>query len=109
MVNDILNAAGVKHRRGRFTGKAPDTYAVWMDDTSTERGPDPLPGAPLLIQHDVTVELYEAKPDDAKEAAVEAAITAAGLHFTKQDRYWLQTEQLYQVIYEFSYIEKRRT
>lgn len=109
MVDGILNTAGVKHRRGRFIGKAPNTYAVWMDDTSTERGPDPLPGAPLLIHHDVTVELYTVKPDDAAETAVEKAITDAGLHYTKQDRYWLQTEQLYQVIYEFSYIEKRRT
>lgn len=104
MVSDILTAAGVKGRRGRFTGAAPSTYAVWMDDLTTD-GPD---GIPRIIRHDVTLELYEHKPDDAKEAALEAAIAAAGLHYTKQDRYWLETEQLYQVIYEFTYYEKRR-
>lgn len=105
MVNKILTAAGVPYRRGRFTAKAPATYIVYMDDITTD-GPD---GHPWIRQHDITVELYENKPDDAAEAAVEAAISAAGLNWTKQDRYWLQTEQLYQVLYNFTYYEKRRT
>jgi hypothetical protein len=104
MVNKILTAAGVAHRRSRYTGKA-NTYAVWMDDQNTN-GPDGLPS--LLVQHDITVELYESKPEDAVEAAIEAAIAAEGLQYTKQDRYWLATEQMYQVIYEFTYFEKRR-
>lgn len=54
------------------------------------------------------MELYETKPDDAAEIAMEAALTAAGVQWTKQDRYWIETEQLYQVIYEFDYTEKRR-
>lgn len=108
LVTDILTAARVQGRRGRFTGPKPTSYVVWFDDVNTERGPDPFAGAPLLIHHDVTLELYEDKPDDAAETALEAAIIAAGLQYTKQDRYWLQSEQQYQVIYEFSYIEKRR-
>lgn len=103
MVNKILTASGVPYRRGKFTGKAP-TYAVYTDDITTD-GPD---GLPLILRHGITVELYESKPDDAAEAALEAAISAAGLQWEKQDRYWLQTEQLYQVVYEFDYIEKRR-
>ena len=105
MVSKILTAAGIEHRRGKYTGKA-STYAVYMDDVTTD-GPDGLPLR--LLRHDVTVELYESKPDDAAEAALEAAIAAEGLQWTKQDRYWLQTEQQYQVIYDFSYNEKRRT
>jgi hypothetical protein len=109
MVNSILAAAGLKGRRGRFTGAKPSAYVVWLDDADTEPGPDPVPGAPLTIRHDVTLELYEDKPDPIAEAALENAIVAAGLHFSKQDRYWLQTEQQYQVIYEITYYEKRRT
>ena len=103
-----MTAAGVKCRRGRLTGQKAPTEAVYLDDVTTEQGPDLFPGAPLLIRHDITVELYEDKPDDAAEAAVEAAITAAGLYYTKQDRYWLQSEQMYQVVYDFTYYEKRR-
>jgi hypothetical protein len=104
MVNKILTAAGIKYRRGRFTANAPDTYAVYRDDWDAG-GPD---DRPLVIRHDITVELYESKPDDKAEASIEKAIGEAGLHYTKQDRYWLSTEQLYQVIYEFTYYEKRR-
>lgn len=104
MVDRILTAAGIKGRRGRFTGNAPSTYAVWLDDITTD-GPD---GRPCIYRHDVTVELYENKPDDRAELALEVALTAEGLMFTKQDRYWIQTEQLYQVVYDFTYYEKRR-
>lgn len=108
MVNDILTASGIKHRRGRFLKPPEGTYAIYMDDTTTD-GPDGLPaGASFIVTHDVTVELYEAHPDDAAEAALEAAILAAGLTWAKQDRYWIKSEQLYQVIYEFTYREKRR-
>jgi hypothetical protein len=105
MVKKILTAAGVQGRRGRFTGSKPVSYVVWLDDQTTE-GPDDQPGA--LIRHDITLELYEDKPDNAAEAALEAALAAEGLQYTKQDRYWLQSEQQYQVIYEFTYYEKRR-
>lgn len=105
MVDIILTAASVPHRRSRFPSPPAGTYAVYTDDVETN-GPDVAPW--MVATHNVTIELYEATPDDAKEAAVEAAINAQGLPWTKQDRYWLQDEQRYQVIYEFSYIEKRR-
>lgn len=106
MVNKILAASGIAYRRGRFTvHPAPDTYAVYMDDVTTD-GPDGEPQ--LLRRHDVTVEVYMNQQDDTALAALEAEIAAAGLHYTKQDLYWLQSEQLYQVIYEFTYFEKGR-
>lgn len=104
MVHRILAAAGLKGRRGRFTSPPLGSYVVWFDDLTTD-GPD---GLPWIIEHDVTFELYESKPDDAAEAALEAAIAAEGLQYNKQDRYWLDSEQMYQVIYEFNYTEKRR-
>lgn len=102
MIKTILDAAGVPFRRSRFLKPPAGTYAVYMDDVDTD-GPD---GMNRIFNHDVTVEVYEPKPDDKAEAAIEAALDAQGLHYTKQDRYWLQEEQRYQVIYEFSYIIK---
>lgn len=102
MIKTILDAAGVPFRRSRFLKPPAGTYAVYMDDVDTD-GPD---GMNRIFNHDVTVEVYEAKPDDKTEAAIEAALDAQGLHYTKQDRYWLQEEQRYQVIYEFSYTTK---
>ena len=105
MVDTILKTTGLPYRKARFIKPPAGTYVVYMDDIETD-GPD---GQPRVLTHGITVELYEPKPDDAAEAAIAGAITAAGLQWTKQDRYWLQEEQRYQVIYEFEYIEKRRT
>lgn len=104
MVNDILREAGVKYAQARYKPPLPSTYAVYMDDQEGE-------GADLivcLIHHSITIEVYESKPDDATEQAIEAALNRRGIQWTKQARYWLQEEQRYQVIYEFNYIEKRR-
>ena len=106
MVNDILTAAGILYRRSRFVGAKPETYAVYTDDVSSD-GAD---GAafPRVLTHGITVELYEDRPAPDAEAAIERAITEAGLPWEKQDRYWLQSEQQYQVVYEFNYTEKVR-
>ncbi len=105
MVNEILTEAGVKYRRARYTAKPlPDTYAVYFD----EREAGGADGINCLINHNIMIEVYEAKPDDETEAAIEAALDARGLAWTCQDRHWLREEQRYQVIYEFTYIEKRR-
>lgn len=108
MVNKILTASGIPYRQGRFLNPPKNTYGVYFDDSDTGGGPDPLPGAPQLIRHDVTVELYEPKADPEAETALEAQLIAAGLHWTRTDREWLQNVQRYEVIYEFSYNEKRR-
>jgi len=102
MINQILKAAGVTYRRTRFPKPPAGTYAVYMDDISTD-GPDDRNS---IFTHDYTVEVYEPTPDDATEKAIEAALNERGLQWTKQDRYWLQDEQRYQVIYEFTHISK---
>ena len=102
IIETILNAAGVPFRKTRFIKPPAETYAIYMDDIETD-GPD---GMNRIYTHDITVELYETAPDDAVEAAIEAAINAEGLRWTKQDRYWLREEQRYQVVYEFTFIEK---
>ena len=106
MVKEILAAAGIKERGSRFTKPPAGTYAVWSDDITTD-GPDGMP--PMIFTHDVSVELYAQKKDDAAEASLEAEMSARSLRWTKQDRFWILTEQMYQTVYEFTYTEKRRT
>ena len=104
MINKILKAAGVNYKRTRFPKPPAGTYAVYMDDQSTD-GPD---GINTVITHEYTIEVYLSTSDDNTEEAIEAALNASGLKWKKQDRYWLQDVQRYQVVYEFTYIEKRR-
>ena len=108
MIHEILTASAIPYRQGRFINPPAKSYAVYFDDLDVS-GPDPQPGAPQIVRHDVMVELYEPKADPAAEAALEAELNARGIPWTKEDRYWLQNLQRYQVIYEFTYNEKRRT
>ena len=39
---------------------------------------------------------------------MESALDAAGILYSKEDRYWLQDEQRYQVVYDFSITTKER-
>ena len=105
MVTDILKRAGVDFRESRYMAKPlPDTYVVYFDDREVS-GAD---GVNCLITHNITIEVYESKPDITTESAIEEALDFYGLEWTSQARYWIADEQRYQVIYEFNYIEKRR-
>lgn len=110
MTKEILAAAGINYRQGRFLKLPEGTHAVYFDDIETD-GADPVPdfaGFPRIYTHDVRIELYEASPDDESEAALEAELDARGIPWSKEDRYWIKDVQRYQVIYEFNYTEKRR-
>lgn len=105
VVEQVLKEAKIPYRRSRYTARTlPATYAVYMDDQTADGADKRI----MLITHQITVELYEAQPDDAAETAIEESLSARGILWTKQDRLWLQEEQRYQVIYEFEYITKRR-
>ena len=108
MTADILNAAGVKNRQGRFLRMPDETYAVFFDDKTVDAADrvsadGRLPG---IVTHDVTLEVYDPTPDDKAEAAIEAELDARGLSWTKQDRIWVADAQRYQVIYESPNPEK---
>lgn len=107
MIKEILTAAGVQHRQGRFPKPHDTTYAVYFDDVERD-GADPVTAEkiPGVYHHDGRVELYEPKPDDKTEEAIEAELDARGLNWTKEDRYWLQDVQRYQVLYEFEFTTK---
>ena len=106
MIHEILTAAGfVKNKTYRetfFIRPPKTTYAVY-NDSYNRRGTDNFNA---IKEHDITIELYEYEPDPDNEAKIEAQLDARGIEYDKQQRYWLQDQQLYQVIYDFTYIEK---
>ena len=50
----------------------------------------------------LTVELYTDEPDFNKEAAVESALTGAGLVYARSGPEYIQNERMYQTTYETS-------
>ena len=54
------------------------------------------------------LELLSQQLHQAHRSAVSAGLSARGLEWSKHERIWIQSEQMYQTIYEFEYTEKRR-
>ena len=106
MLNDILTATGVPFEDTRYIDPPAGVYGVYMDDITDIDGSD---DENLIISHDYTLEVYASTKEESAtaEASIEAELNARGIRWTKQARYWLQEEQRYQVIYEFTIIEKR--
>lgn len=106
MVKRILTGAGFVEgntfKETRFFKPPRSTYAVYMD-SFTRRGGD---GVNLIKEHYYTIELYSYKADPTAEANIEKMFDTFGIEFEKSERYWLNTELLYQVVYTFYFIEK---
>lgn len=106
MVKQILTAAGFVEgktfKETRFLRPPKSTYAVYMDSYE-RRGADSLN---LIKDHTYTIEVYSSVADPTTESNIEKVLDEKGIRFDKQPRYWIDTEQLYQVVYTFDFIEK---
>lgn len=106
MVKQVLTEAGFiegkTFKETRFINPPKVTYIVYMD-SFTRRGADNLN---LIKDHDYTIELYSYLPDPDAENRIEAVLDELGIEYDKAERYWIQKEQLYHVVYTFNYIEK---
>ena len=106
MVKQILTGAGFEEgktfKETRFLAPPKTTYAIYLD-SFTRRGAD---GFNLIKDHNYTIELYSHTPDPEAEARIEATLDEYGIEYVKDDRYWINEEQLYQVVYTFNFIEK---
>lgn len=106
MVKDILNRAGFVEgetfKETRFLRPPKDTYCVYFDSYD-RRGSD---DKNLLKEHSISIELYAYKFDYQSEENLENVLDELGIEYEKSERYWLESEQLYQTIFNFEYIEK---
>lgn len=110
MVKEILNKAGFveneSYRETRFLKPPTITYAVYTDSFQSG-GADNIA---LIKRHSIAIELYEYAPDPSAESRIENVLNEYYPEMSdgweKQERYWIEEEQLYQIIYTFDYIEK---
>lgn len=107
MVKKILTDAGfiegTTYKESRFLASPRSgSYAVYNDEYEARGSDDHI----FIREHTYTIELYCGIPDPDAEERIASAISAAGIQFEKQERYWIQEEQLYQTVFTFDYIEK---
>lgn len=102
----ILDHAGFveneTYKETRFLKPPKVTYAVFMS-AYNRRGAD---YHNLITDYENTIELYAYKPDPTAETNIETAFDYYGIEYEKQERYWIEEENLYQTIYTFNLTEK---
>lgn len=106
MVNKILCHANFilnkTYKETRFLKPPKETYAVFTDSYN-RRGAD---DCNLITEHSIDIELYSYSPNPDAEKRIEDSFDYFKIPYTKNPRFWIQTEQLFQTIYSFEYIEK---
>ena len=106
MVKQVLTDAGFIENKTfkecRFLKPPTTTYAIYLDSYEA-RGADNLN---MIKDHEYIIELYSSTPDPGAEHRIEASLDKFALAYEKEDRYWLESEGLYQVIYSFEFLEK---
>ena len=106
MVKNILTEAGFEinktFKETRFLKPPKTSYCIYLDNF-TRRGGDSVN---LIKDHDYTIELYSYTIDLEAENNIEQSLDIYGFEYDKSERFWLDSEQLYQIIYTFNYIEK---
>lgn len=106
MVNRILTGAGFElnktYKETRFLKPPKTSYCVYFDSI-VRRGADSIN---LITEHSYTIELYSYTKDAEAEAKIEQALDEYAIPFEKLERNWLDSESLYQTVYNFDFIEK---
>ena len=92
-----------QYRETKFKIPPKEDYCVW-NDSKRVYGADKKN---LIEEHNVSIELYEYSPNNDLEESIEARLDELGIAYDKQERYWLDDEKLFQIVYEFSYLTKR--
>ena len=106
MVKKILTEAGFiegkTFKETRFIKPPKTSYAIYLDSI-VRRGGDSIN---LIKEHNYSIELYSYVPDSESEAKIENVLDEYAIQFEKSERYWIDSEQLDQVVYTFDYFEK---
>jgi hypothetical protein len=106
MVKTILTKAGFienkTFKETRFLKPPTTSYCVYFDSI-TRRGAD---AKNLIKEHSYTIELYAYTKDAEAEAKIEQALDEYAIPYEKLERTWLDSESLYQTVFNFDFIEK---
>lgn len=102
MVKDILESIGIPYKKSVFRKPPKSTYAVYLDN-QTRRGAD---NKNCITEHAITIEIYSSKIDKIIEDEIEQQFDERNIFYNKQDWFYIEKELLFQLIYEFDYIEK---
>lgn len=106
MLNKVFSGLDIPYKETKFK-KAPSDYIIYKDEKN-------FGGADLkifLCDHEVTVELYGEKIESIQknENIIEKNLRNIGMEYEKEDRTFIEGDQIYLTIFSFKYKEKVKT
>lgn len=95
----ILQSSGIPFRYHHFNTDSlpPLPRGVYMFDDATSVRAD---GITAMLIDNIRIELYTAAKEPETEQMLEKVLTDAGIPFDKVDELFIQTEKMYEIIYE---------
>lgn len=104
MLSDIetwLDTTGLNVSEERFL-KPPVLPYIIFTDNSDVSGAD---NKNCIANRNISVELYSSKVDHVSETLIENLLNEKSTGY-KRDRIWIDTEMIFETIYDFNFIEK---
>jgi hypothetical protein len=96
-----LETTGLKVSEERFLKPPPLPYIIFTENNDVSGADDKN----CIVSRDISIELYGLKVDHPSEELIEDLLNKKAIEF-KRDRIWLDTEMMFETVYDFTLVEK---
>lgn len=98
-----LESTGYNTTEERFSKPPALPYIVFIEDINVRGGDNEN----CIEERKINVELYSDKINKVAEKAIEDLLNEKSIEY-KKERIWIDTENFFQTVYDFNFIEKFR-
>ena len=102
-VKQMLEETGLKVAENCFLRAPTLPYIVFLEEENNSGADNKI----CLSERDITVELYSRKIDREKEIQLEEILIKNYIEFRK-NRTWIDSEKVFQTVYDCNLYEKKR-
>ena len=100
-IKSWLETISTKVAEERFLKPPALPYIIFMESTDIT-GAD---SKNCISNKDISIELYSTVVDHASETLIENLLNEKSINY-KRDRIWIDTEMMFETIYDFNLVEK---
>lgn len=101
-VKEMLEETGLKVAENCFLSPPTLPYIVFLEDSNCSGADNKI----CILERDITVELYSSRINREKENELEEILIKNSIEFSK-DRTWIDSEKIFQTVYDFNLYEKK--
>ena len=100
-IKSWLETIGLKVSEECFIKPPPPPYIIFTDSPYISGADEKN----CIADRNINIELYSSKIDKVREKAIESLLNEKSISF-KRDRIWIDTEMMFETIYDFNFVEK---